>query len=208
MQNIAIQIGADEGDNTFDFHKYSQYYCERDVQVLHDGLIACDKIMSENFGASIFNYLTISSYADDYMYWNGVYTGVYELGGVCRDFIQWCVVGGCVRTKNNKKIQFEECIMQDFDAVSLYPSAMYRSSLPVGIPHLINASSIPIINKKNLSNLEHPFYFVKVKVITVGKLLQFPLQSQLKDGIRQFTNDLENQEIYVDKIALEDFVNF
>lgn len=56
----------------------------------------CDQIMTETFGASIFNYLTISSYADDYMKRNGVYENVCEIGGVCRDFIQKTIVGGCV----------------------------------------------------------------------------------------------------------------
>ena len=44
-------------------------------------------------------------------------------------FIQRCVVGGRVMTANNKTIIIQEsdnCSVDDFDAVSLYPSAMER----------------------------------------------------------------------------------
>ena len=101
MKDKAIEFGADMGDNTFDYHLYSKMYCEMDVTVLYQGLIRCDQIMTQAFGASIFNYLTISSYADDYMKRNGVYDGVKQLGGICRNFIQKTIVGGCVRLKNN-----------------------------------------------------------------------------------------------------------
>jgi hypothetical protein len=47
-----------------------------DVEVLSKGLLKCDEIMTAAFGASIFKYLTISSYADGYMKRNGVYDGV------------------------------------------------------------------------------------------------------------------------------------
>lgn len=47
-------------------------------------------------------------------------------------FIQKCIVGGRVMCAENKKMVVEENI-DDFDAVSLYPSAMSRMmGLPIG----------------------------------------------------------------------------
>lgn len=212
MKEISIKIDAEVSDTHFDFHKYTKYYCERDVQVLYDGLMKCDEIMTETFEASIFDYLTISSYADNYMIRNKVYEGVYEIGGVCRDFIQKTIVGGCVRLKDNEKDIKKNCVMQDFDAVSLYPSAMYRCSLPTGRPYFLSKSdlnNLTNINKTNIdTKLTKPFYYVKIIVKQINTHKHFPLQSTINEGIREFTNNLINKSLYVDKIALEDFINY
>jgi hypothetical protein len=42
-----------------------------------------DKLLLENFGAGVYGYLTISSYADHYMARMGVYDNCYQIGGIC-----------------------------------------------------------------------------------------------------------------------------
>ena len=80
---------------------------------------------------SVFDKITISSLADHYVKTQGCYDGVCELSGVPRIFIQNCIVGGRVMCSGNKKRKilkretYDEQI-NDFDAVSLYPSAMAR----------------------------------------------------------------------------------
>lgn len=52
-------------------------------------------------------------------------------------------------------------------------------------------------------------YFVRIKVNKLGKKLHFPLQSlKNEDDVLNYTNELVGQTIYIDKVALEDFVKF
>lgn len=154
----------------------------RDVEVLAKGMEQFAEIIQKHTGLSIFSFLTLSSIADAHLKNCGAFEGVCEIGGVCRAFIQKCIVGGRVMCANNEKISSEECI-DDFDAVSLYPSAMVRlAGLPTGKPSKLNARDIQAIN--NGTNAFES-YFVKVRVLSVGKHYRFPLQS-IKDsnGIR------------------------
>lgn len=134
-------------EDTFDLWQYSGYYCERDVMVLFNGMGTLAKVCRETINLDVFEFLSLSSLADWYLYNENVYDDIYQIGGVCRDFIQNCVVGGWVMCNNNEKQVFDKDIdgdvMQDFDAVSLYPSAMIwligDYGLPCGIPKMLNA---------------------------------------------------------------------
>lgn len=108
---------------------YSAYYCKRDVEILKNGMEKLNEVCEKLLNLSSFDFLSISSIAEKYLKNCGVYDGVFKLGGVCREFIQKCVVGGWVMCKNNEIMSFkteENDFMSDFDAVSLYPSAMRR----------------------------------------------------------------------------------
>ena len=52
-------------------------------------------------------------------------------------------------------------------------------------------------------------YFVKVRVLKVGKRRQFPLAS-VKDekGNRDWTKELEGKELHLDRTGLEDLIEF
>lgn len=139
IKERAQLLGFEENDNQFNIIKYCDYYCERDISVLKQAMEKFAEIINVNLGnLNIFDSLTISSLAEKYMTQEGVFDNVYELGGIARMFIQKCVVGGRVMCWNNKKNIVEECI-DDFDAVSLYPSAMARlTGLPTGKPHKLS----------------------------------------------------------------------
>ena len=48
-----------------------------------------------------------------------------------------------------------------------------------------------------------------MKITHVGKFRQFPLLSKnTETGVRLFSNDIIGEIIYIDKIALEDAINF
>ena len=52
-------------------------------------------------------------------------------------------------------------------------------------------------------------YYCCVKITRVGKKYDFPCASLLTEaGIRNFTNDLVGEKVYMDKIALDDLVKF
>ena len=68
---------------------------------------------------------------------------------------------------------------------------------------------------KVLQNLSYDFlkeqdgYFIRIKIIKLNKHLDFPLTSKInEDGIRDFTNDMSNEIIYIDKVGLEDLITF
>lgn len=85
---------------------------------------------------------------------------------------------------------------------------MARCWLPTGKPEFIKWKETTVSHKTIKKILPHPFYFIKVKIISIRKKLCFPLQSKINEGVRTFTNDIIGDIIYMDKIALEDFLKF
>ena len=83
--------------------------------------------------------LTASSLANKYFEEN-LYKKVknyYKYSGVVRAFIQQAVYGGSCMTRDNE-MWLTNVLLYDFDAVSLYPSAMARLYLQTGIPTVLS----------------------------------------------------------------------
>lgn len=186
-----------------DILEYSKNYCMIDCEVLQQGYNTFKKWIIELCNINIDDVFTSAGLAHKYMINQGVYDGVYSLAGVPQLFIQKCVVGGRVMCKNNEKLKVNN-IINDFDAVSLYPSAMYRmNGYLKGIPKVISDD----MKQFNILQSKSNGYFVKIRINKVGIHRSFPLLSIVdENGIRNFTNDLEGKEIYVDKITLEDAI--
>ena len=52
-------------------------------------------------------------------------------------------------------------------------------------------------------------YFIRIRIIRLNKHVDFQLASKInEDGIRDFTNDMSNEIIYIDKVGLEDLITF
>ena len=53
-------------------------------------------------------------------------------------------------------------------------------------------------------------YFVRIKIIKLNKHLDFPLTSKLnqENGVRYFTNEMDNGSIYIDKVGLEELITY
>lgn len=209
-------------DGKINILKYSGIYCYMDCITLRDGYEAFRGLVREAIKLDIHDYMTLPSMANDYLVRAGCYDDVLKLSGVPRHFIQNCVVGGRTMCRRNEKFvsiadksKYQKYIQEngndgnvvnhtlaDFDAVSLYPSAMNRmKGFLKGKPNVItDFDSI-----KNTCD----GYFVCIEITKVGKKYDFPCASLLtEEGIRNFTNDLVGQKLYVDKIALEDMVRF
>ena len=190
--------------------EYSARYCEMDCIVLCNGynrfqsLIweVCDSLNIERL--NLDHYLTAASIADELVIRCGCFDDCVQLGGVVRAFIQRCLVGGRTMMANNTGSQHTNCNMADFDAVSLYPSAMARlNGFLKGAPKLINTT-----NYDELCKSSDGFY-VRAIVKSVGKYRDFPLLSYKNDdGIRMFSNDMVGQEVYLDDVAMADAIKF
>lgn len=93
--------------------------------------------------------------------------------------------------------------LSDFDACSLYPSAMKR------IPGYLRGE--PQI----LTNLTYQFLeqqsgpFIRTGITQVGNRRRFPLVSKIpENGVRAFTNEMEGEVIYINQASLEDAITF
>jgi hypothetical protein len=61
---------------------------------------------------------------------------IFELSNTPREFISRCILGGRCMMADNEKQMTEDKVV-DFDAVSLYPSAMNRLYVLEGIPYVL-----------------------------------------------------------------------
>ena len=94
----------------------------------------------------------------------------------------------------------------DFDACSLYPSALKRlGGYLLGAPKVLGPDQLDydFLRRQDV-------YFVKVRVTSVAKRRQFPLASVVnrQTGTRDWSNELEGTELYLDKTGLEDLIRF
>ena len=189
----------------FDFIKYSDKYCEIDVDVLKGGYDNFREQIKEVCKLDIKNYLTSASIAHDYMVSNDVYDGSFAISGIPRAFIQKCVYGGKTMTRRNEKFKINSDTA-DFDAVSCYPSAMVEmDGVLKGLPKLLQPSQL---NDQFLNSVDG--YFIKVKCLNNPNIkLDFPIISEIgEDGNRLYTNDNIGKFYYLDKTTYEDCKNF
>ena len=191
-----------EAQPCYDIIKYSSMYCEIDCKILYEGYNTFRKWIKETFKLDIDFILTGASLAHQYFVNEGCYDGVNELGGIPQLFIQGCVVGGRVMCAENKKMMLDY-VINDFDAVSLYPSAMYRmDGFLKGVPKVIENHDFNWIKMQD-------GYFIDITIKSVGIHRKFPLMSYKNEaGVRVFTNDMIGRTIRVDRYTLEDIIKF
>ena len=195
-------LGNGMNNKLFDLIKYSSIYCKMDCKVLMEGYAVFREWILEWTELDVDYYITIQSLASTYMLKSGCYDNVYQLSGILQHYISRCVVGGRVMSANNKQYHVKKKLA-DFDACSLYPSAMYiMLGFLMGLPKVLQNTSYDFLK-------EQDGYFIRIKLIKLNKHLDFPLSSKInEDGIRNFTNDMSNESIYIDKVGLEDLITF
>ena len=193
-------------DDEFNCVQYAKKYCEIDCLILKEAYNKFKIMMKNEVDINIDNKITIASLAHSYFIKNGCYEGVYEIGGIPQMFIQKCVVGGRTMTNNNEKYYIKEednIIINDFDAVSLYPTAMNRmEGFLKGLPKVIKNFDRTFLDKVD-------GYFIEIKILKVNKKRELSLMSYLNEnGVRIWTNEMENKNMFVDKTGLEDLIEF
>ena len=184
-----------------DILEYSKVYCEKDVEVLQKGYSAFGDMLIESCGMYIEDFMSSAQLAHQYMLKKNVFGGVMQLSSTPREYIMQCMVGGRTMCCENKK-QHIIGIIDDFDAVSLYPSAMHRlGGYLMGSPKVLENKSYAFLERQD-------GYFVQIKVLKVFKKYKFPLMSYInEDGVRIFTNAPKGN-LHVCKIDLEDLIKF
>lgn len=190
-------------DDEINIILYSKKYCEMDVDVLYHGYFTFKKNIKKITKLDISNYCSIASLSHDFMISKGAFDDCYALSGVPRAFIQKCVVGGRCMVRRNEKCYANKDVA-DYDGVSLYPSSMSRiNGYMKGSPKVIQNKSLEFLQKQD-------YYFVKVVCLNNPTTERnFPVLSKSdENGIRDFTNDTKGAIFYLDKISLEDAVNF
>ncbi len=194
---------CEDGKGNYNIIHYSKKYCEIDVKIMRLGYIKFREWILKITGIDIEQKLTMAGIADTYFQKMGCYEGCYEFSGIIQQFLQkFCVGGRCMISNNEKKYIDNNKKIQDFDAVGLYASSMYRMGFLKGKPKIIKD-----LNFDNIKNKDG--YFVEIKLLENMKNRKFPLISnKTEEGIRDFKNDMKNEIIFIDKIALEDLMNF
>ena len=202
----------DKGNILVDIVTYSEYYCIKDCEVLCQGMRAFDKDLCQLFEDNgrkwigIESYISVSAIGYDFAVKYGCLEGCYELGGKPQNFISRCISGGRTMTANNEKIIIEKNI-QDFDAVSLYPSAMsIMDGIPKGIPKVLKDNECQFKSFKNYDDYFVEINIKKLKAKGVEKY-KFPLVWGVENNSKVW-RDQCYQHFYVDKRSLMDLEEF
>ena len=186
-------------NNTVYAHGYSRYYCMRDCEVLRDGFKVFRNQLKEVTGLDCAAFLTLPSIAYNFLSKSGVFEGCFNLSGSPLFFIRKCVLGGrCMLQRNLKQDVSGE--IADFDAVSLYPSAMARLYTLKGLPKIIDGP------KRDLSFLQSTDgFFAEVSISHIGRELDFPLLAKVNTrGVMEYTNT--PGVFYIDDISLSNAI--
>ena len=172
-----------------------------DVEVLKQGYNKFGEMLKQSCNVQIEDFISSAQLAHQYMLQKDVFEGVVQLSSTPRDYIMKTMVGGRTMCAKNEK-QHIIGIIDDFDAVSLYPSAMQRlEGYLKGTPKVLENRSYEFLEKQD-------GYFVQIRVEKVNKKYKFPLMSYInEEGVRVFTNEPPDN-LFVCKIELEDLINF
>jgi len=215
---------------TSDFY---QHYLEYDCKVLKKALDEYSIEMRQIVGFDPLTKLTISSVGDQYVESEGAYTEVYKMCGNLRKYCQQAVRGGRVWCNDDKTIQGQELgskqhRIEDFDAVSLYPSAMRRLGVDgYGYPkgkalrlrdlnkRLSYGRVLPtrLEDRDNQCLKKASYYIIQIELKKIRKNdTAVPIISYKDDdGIVQWVNELKDDKpvrIFLDRFAFEDAIKY
>ena len=146
-----------------------------DCKVLMDGYEVLRCWMLEHTELDVYHFITIHSMASSFMLKSNCHDNVYQIPGAIQQFITKCVVGDKVVTASNKQYHCKNKTA-DFDACSLYPSAVYfMEGFLKGLPQALSDISYEFLKQQD-------GYIVRIKVIKPNRHLDFPLTSKLHEG--------------------------
>lgn len=214
-------------EGIFNFLEYTKYYCKQDVMIL--------KVAHQMYRYDIKNslldfdldhFLTASSIAKKWVE-RDVYKPikfVYKVNSILQEFILKACHGGRCMTARNRKWHIKDEIL-NIDAVSLYPSAMAKSYIPVGKPTIIpnhvlccneifsNEKKHPLlenlflpnqIKSKQTHNIAH--FIIEIEILSISKFRDFPcIVRKTKEG-KENSNTLGI--VFCDCIMLEDLIKY
>ena len=216
-------------EDHFDMMLYCEFYCQQDVNLLRIGFNAFrEAALKKPIEMDIFELTTAPALANEYLNRNVFYpnSNLYTYSGKLQDYIMGAVYGGRCMAKQNKRWLVNDKILDDFDACSLYPSAMARLFEVEGKPRKIK----PEIFKDEIYDESHPCYLLKhafeenqteptkekfisyfivdIEITSVGIKRDFPLIVNRDEKTKTNMNTNEPTSLRVDLIMLEDLVRF
>lgn len=209
-------------DGKFNMVEYVKFYCCQDVRILKQGFQKFRKMCWESLNIDVNKTLTAPSLANQY-FTREIYEKIpdyYLYGGIVRAFIQKAVYGGRCMTRLNKRWSVNE-ELADFDAVSLYPSAMKRLYCVKGKPEVLKPEELNtnyLLNntcgEDEQPNKNKPIstYVVEIKITNINKHLAFPCVVYKDKTTNTNKNDDSENAIgktaVVDNITLEDWIKY
>lgn len=208
------------GPDKWDVRGYTLFYCNRDVDILRKGFMSFRNMCKEQFNVDPLNYMTISALSNDVFMreaYSPIISNLYYVHGPLNEFIKRSIYGGRCMTRLNEMYHIIGDIV-DYDACSLYPSAMKRLLLPTGEPklmihptkwyleHLMDEDQIEPTEDKFIS-----YFIVEIDITKIEKHLDFPLISYKdKEGIRVY-DDINIQlplRCVYNSIQLQDLLRY
>ena len=209
-------------DGKFNMVDYVRFYCCQDVRILKQGFQKFRKMCWESLKIDVNKTLTAPSLANQY-FTREIYEKIpdyYLYGGIVRGFIQKAVYGGRCMTRLNKRWSVNE-ELADFDAVSLYPSAMNRLYCVKGKPEVLKPEELNTTYLLNNTcgedeqpnkNKSISAYVVEILITNINKHLAFPcVVYKDKQTNTNKNDDGENaigKTAVVDNITLEDWIKY
>jgi hypothetical protein len=194
--------------NTFDSLAYYKHYLKYDVLVLCAGMKKMRQALLEITDLDMYDYLTISSISDAYVKKNGAYDGIYGMRYNLRNFCANAVQGGRVHVNDKYKKKIIQELILDYDAVSLYPSAIVRLCIEYGLP-IGKARKLETVNYDDIKKLSYAI--MKVKITKINKKQQMPMIAHKKiDGTLDYINKVPTDGIItvIDIYTLQDYIKF
>jgi len=219
INNIKNIPGCLIDEDKFDMLKYCEFYCSQDVNVLRIGFNAfrC-AALNEPIKTDIFELTTAPSLANEYLNKNVFFSNgkLWKYSGILQDYIMGAIYGGRCMTKQNKRWLVKDKIIDDFDACSLYPSAMARLFTVEGQPYIIPDEYLNtnyLLQHSFLENQTKPteekfitYFIVDIEITNIGVERDFPLI--VEKGKETNMNVNKNIVMRVDLIMLEDLIKF
>ncbi len=207
MKQLGPEFDYDALTKTFSPIKYYKYYLHYDVLVLCKGMLTLRESLKAITGLDMYNSLTISSITDKFVKKEGCYDGVQEVCGNLRHYIAQATPGGRVHANTDYVKKTVKKMIEDFDACSLYPSAMYRMCREMGVC----IGQCKRLETHNLKDIEKFSYSIlTVNILKVNKEQQMPFIQRRCDGISEYINKvpLEGMKTIIDIITLQDYIKF
>lgn len=218
-------VGRD--NETFDSKEYCLFYCKRDVAILKQGFLKFQRDCKDDFNLDCTQFLTISSLAYHYVKTTSFEKqNIFAYNGFIREWIRRAILGGRCMTRQNKKWKVDinshdqrvfKKELVDFDACSLYPSAMKRLFIPKGKPEILRPEqlnyeylSAHTLREQECDPTNERFISCYVVLIHVTKnncKRDFPLIYKRGNGTLSYVND-DDAEMVVSNIYLEDLVRY
>lgn len=226
------------------FWKYAEFYCMQDVRCLTEIMICFASLLSGNnvlgikgnipFKLSLWEFRTASSIGYEYFLRNVLYKydmtdkkwkpriDFYMPKGALRTIVQRTIRGGRVMTRDNEKHYYNKenkTFIQDYDGVSLYPSAMSVLWVTDGKPKFIKGQFSKEDFLRDFTTPEAPESIYKkfndgcihLTWINTKKFRHFPLLcvKDPKTKLNHYRN-FDNEEIdtWVNAIDLFNLIDF